>query len=139
MLTTGPRKKQKELIESSGTISERDFQHQDDVNLPGTLSFMLNKSGFLPKQKPTKPCLLGSYPSSKPSLTTHITAIKLAMHFPSPSLPHTHTHTPFEMFDGQPSALQNLLIARQRYSPYANVQRAVYGIAAINITMRTNT
>lgn len=43
------------------------------------------------------------------------------------------------MFDGQPSALQYLLIARQRYTLYANVQRAVYSIAVINITMQANT
>lgn len=43
------------------------------------------------------------------------------------------------MFDGQPSAFQYLLIARQWYMLYTNVQRAVYSIAVINITMQANT
>lgn len=46
---------------------------------------------------------------------------------------------PLEMFDGQPSASQYLLIARQQYMLYANVQGAVYRIAAINITMQAST
>lgn len=43
------------------------------------------------------------------------------------------------MFDGQPSALHYLAIARQRNTLYANVQRAVYSTAVINITMQANT